>query len=880
MSIEKTHISIPKNVASNNDLDYSFLKQKGLEYIKQLSSDLWTDYNTHDPGITILEMLCYAITDLGMRIDMPIENLLAPEISTAQKIEKQFIKATEILPVKPVSELDYRKLFIDIDGVKNCWLKPFSKTVYVDCQNDKLAFYLNQFEKIPAKLQSFNLQGLYTVLVDLSDNNITTEHFNELKNQIIKRFNDNRNLCEDLAEVKIVETQPISVCYIIEVYPDANEEWVQAKVLRAIDNYFLPGVKFYSLKQMFDKGFTSDSIFEGPVLTHGFIDENELKKANLQTEVRLSDIVQLIMKVEGVKYIKEISISNCSVGDSKTDIWRICIEEGKKPVRCERSTYSYYKGVLPLNINDEKVKEYIEELKNEEEKDKDKAGLNMEIEIPTGNYLNTSETTTIQNDFPDTYGISPLGLPSQVETARKSKAKQLKGYLLFFDQILASYFAHLGKVKDLLSVDNKQNQTYFTQAVADILNFDELVSDYPVSDPEELTNLLFSDLDKYVERKNRLLDHLLARFAEKFNEYAFLMKQFYGDKTDLEVIKTKKNFLNTYRVLGTERGAAFNYHLPIENLWNTENVSTVEKRIALLMGMTNFSRRDLSNDPVEVYQEKDDDEVIEYRWRIKDPDKNILCSSSKKYYSLEKMNKEILLVKALATDLNNYEIKKDKSSKYYYNLIDPTVPKIDDEDHIIARRLVYFDTKDAAQNAIHYFISFMKEAKSNEGMYLIEHILLRPDETKNYPISTDLFMPVNTDNCESCAPLDPYSFRVTVIMPGWTERFSSIDFRNFMDDLIRKELPAHVLARICWIGYPEGSVPEVKNDMFQLEKAWKAFLFSINNPDQNMQTLIDINTILSKLYSIYPYGSLYNCNDETENLKGKIILGRTNLGNI
>ena len=68
--------------------------------------------------------------------------------------------------------------------------------------------------------------------------------------------------------------------------------------------------------------------------------------------------------------------------------------------------------------------------------------------------------------------------------------------LLFFDQILASYFAHLGKVKDLLSVDNKLKKTYFTQAVNDIKEFEGLVNYYNISDSVKLTNKLFSDLDK------------------------------------------------------------------------------------------------------------------------------------------------------------------------------------------------------------------------------------------------------------------------------------------------------------------------------------------------------------------------------------------------
>jgi hypothetical protein len=101
-----------------------------------------------------------------------------------------------------------------------------------------------------------------------------------------------------------------------------------------------------------------------------------------------------------------------------------------------------------------------------------------------------------------------------------------------------------------------------------------------------------------------------------------------------------------------------------------------------------------------------------------------------------------------------------------------------------------------------------------------------------------------------------------------------------MEELIRSELPAHILARICWIGYPAGTVDDDKNEMVQFERAYKLFLDTINRKDQNMQTLIDSNTILSSLHSIYPAGALYDCDDETDNLKGKIILGRTNLGNI
>lgn len=876
------HTSISGNVATNDDLDYSFLRQKGIEYIEKLGSKIWTDYNTHDPGITILEMLCYAITDLGLRINLPIEDLLTGEAGSAA-LEEQFIKSELALPVKPVTALDYRKLFVDIDGVKNAWVRPFRKKVFAN-RTDNLLSY-TPFEDANIKKEEFTLQGLYEILLDFDefDSKESPAKIAERKQKIVDevklRYYQNRNLCEDLMSVTEVPVHPISVCAIIDVKPEVDEELVKANVLLAIDNYFSPLVRFYSLHEMMDAGHSSTEIFDGPILRNGFIKVSELRKAGLRKEVRLSDIVQLIMKIDGVNVIKDISINNCGPDSNPNgQQWVICIDEGKKPALCSKSAFSFTKGVLPLNINEKAVAEHLSRLENEEEEARKKAQIDRFMKLPAGAFVSAGEYSSIQNGFPETYGIGEFGLSPSATDLRKAQAKQLQAYLLFFDQILASYFAQLAKVKDLLSVNHTVARSYFSQAIQDINGVENLVpEEYLNSTPEELSEMLFLKLDQKNDRKNQLLDHLLARFAENFSKYAFLMKQLYGDDSVKAVISTKELFLKNYAILGTERGAAFNFRQK-GSLWNTNNVSTVEKRIALLTGMTDYSRRNLSNDPVEVYQEKDNDGLIEYRWRIKDAGLNILLSASKKYFSSEEMNKELLLVRVLATDAANFEIKKAKSGKFYFNLINPEISNVKEEGRIVARRIDYFDSEALAKKAVQQLVAFMKKVKPNEGMYLVEHILLRPDEAKDYTITTDSFLPICS--CEDCEPLDPYSFRVSVILPGWTERFSNQDFRSFMEELIRSELPAHVLARICWIGYPAGTVVDGENEMVEFEQAYKLFLGSINKKDQNMQTLIDLNAILSSLHSIYPTGALFDCDDETDNLKGKIILGRTNLGNI
>ena len=255
------------------------------------------------------------------------------------------------MPTKPVTANDYRKLFIDINGIKNAWLRPYKKQVFFNCKDETLSY--TPFEIEEKYKKDFTLQGLYEVLLDFDDLDpavyntflkIATRK-KQLENEVRKIYHLNRNLCEDLMVATEVETHPISVCAIIDVKPEADEELVHARVLRAINSYFSPSVRFYSLQEMFAKGYSSTEIFDGPILKNGFIDPAELAKADLRKEIRLTDIVQLIMDIDGVRLIKEISINNC--GDENKpegQPWIICIDDGKKPMLCSKSAFSYTKG--------------------------------------------------------------------------------------------------------------------------------------------------------------------------------------------------------------------------------------------------------------------------------------------------------------------------------------------------------------------------------------------------------------------------------------------------------------------------------------------------------------------------------------------------------
>ena len=61
------------------------------------------------------------------------------------------------------------------------------------------------------------------------------------------------------------------------------------------------------------------------------------------------------------------------------------------------------------------------------------------------------------------YGINAYGLPQDAPRARQGQAKQLKGYLLAFEQLMADFFAQLAQVKNLYSVSQSLRHTYFFQ---------------------------------------------------------------------------------------------------------------------------------------------------------------------------------------------------------------------------------------------------------------------------------------------------------------------------------------------------------------------------------------------------------------------------------
>ncbi|MCB0589560.1 MAG: hypothetical protein KDD06_30020, partial [Phaeodactylibacter sp.] len=466
------------------DLNYEVLREEGLKFIEALGSRLWTDYNTHDPGITILEMLCYAISDLGYRTAFPIQNLLADDPARQPDTNEGqlFFTAKQILASCPVTEADYRKLLLQIEGVKNAWVERVDgPEAFLNKGKGSSGrhYFLGYAPGEQVVGEPFRLKGFYHILIE-PEPLLTEPEREALPPKVERMFHLTRNLCETLAgEVTVAPSQDITVCAELELHSEASAEEVHAQILFDLQEYLTPAARYYSLQELLASGKGAEEIFEGPValellpqqaselasLDNGFLEEPQLKKSALGREAHTSDLLQTIMKVKGVKTVRKFLVRLCNTTNEETEEpnWVLKIPEGHQARLClDHSVFRCYKDVIPIETDKAAVLSLLDD-KYAEQKSALESKSTDGLPIPTGQFMDVGHYDTFQNQFPDNYGINRSGLPGHASDERQAYAKQLKAYLLFFDQILANYFAQLANAKELFKADDSIQKTYFSQ---------------------------------------------------------------------------------------------------------------------------------------------------------------------------------------------------------------------------------------------------------------------------------------------------------------------------------------------------------------------------------------------------------------------------------
>ena len=856
-------LSISPKKPQNDAFDYEELRKAGIAYLEKTGSATWTDYNVHDPGITMLELLCYAITDLSYRTNNTIPDLLATPEDARTNILKHFFSASKIFPNNAVTINDYRKLIIDIEGVKNAWLQKRSLGIFADISLKKLQFTQPQ----SFKWEPVDVLGYYDVLLEF-DTNVDDDNKERIKSEVLELLMQNRNLCEDFLTINEISKQEFRLCTEIELKSDADPFDTLAELFFNIQLYLTPLIKFYWLNDLINMGYTSDAIFEGPLLIHGFIKEEELLASDLKREIHLSDIMQQMLNVSGVSNILDIIFNPTDQAKELDNKWIIPVRRGKQPIiNILDSNVLIYKNGIPLRPDMNIIKNRFDKLMDNYISGNDLVRTE-DIRFDEGTFIDTGNYYSIQNHFPKNYGISHWGLPEDATAERVAQAKQLQAYLYFFDQQLANSFSQLSNLGNLFSTDTQKN-TYFANTVRSFKDAGNIFLDNTTVD----VNVQAAAEDKatYYKRRNLFLDHLLSRFSESFSDYVnVLYSGFTSNPKDVvspsvinqeDIVQDKANFLKNYPEYSAKRFSAYNY-TEQDQLWDSNNISGLEKRLQRLLGFENLNRRNLVNLNTNIQHGLNGSGNDEYWYRITDfKTGTILLEGSEKFPGEEEARFAMEDALSLIYSAQNLKTIDNGDGTFYYQVLNA--------DKVIGTSTKLFSSMNEAALDLQQLVLLVTKNRAEEGMFLIEHMLLLPPQVKtiNTP-STEVpelipddeaaFMPICVDDgCKDCEDKDPYSFRISIVLPAYTPRFLNIAFRQYAERTIRMEAPAHTFVKICWVS---------NEQLITFENAYKEWLDvkSGKTEDTTNTKLIEFINILTALRSIYPVARLEDCSSSEE----------------
>jgi hypothetical protein len=850
--------------------DYTAMRKQGFSSIEKLGSAIWTDYNNSDPGITMLEALCFAITDLAYRTGFEVKDILAPEELSDDTWNQIFYTARQILHNSPLTIDDYRKLIIDVKGVRNAWIEPskdYEVPIWVDynplelrkepdCSTGEVtericrgslkldpaspelskaelerasAKIASRIRKIrdqikPVKHKIINLQesdtkdadqteqllialsveehqqnidtwleeiafleavteegaksafraskileleGFYNVMVEYEEDVIEEHQREAVRQVVIERLSRHRNLCEDFLSINAVEYEDIGLGTSIEIEEDADPDVVLSEIFFRIYKYFTPSIPFYTIDQLLARGYQVDDIFEGPPLRHGFIDPEELEQTAFYRDIRLSDIMNEISDIKGVKGILYLHLPFEGIDKNANyyfNAWSDALRNERKIARIQplmsqvvfcknRELITWFTGRAE-DRRPERMLKLFRDKKTLERKYK-LEGPAIDFPVPVGECMQLEDYFPVTQSLPMCYGVSErVGLPDESE--RKAQVLQLKGYLLFFEQILSDYLVQLNHLKELFTFDRSVKHTLFCRVLEELDQLQALLIDHEGDGSKnfDLVKKKFAHtLQNLTEtpelfrvRRNIFLDHMLARFSEEMSEYESLSRALTPDNVDDRLITDKSNILKDgeYYGISSNRGRGYDYTL--QDFWNTANVSGTERRVSRLLGFSDVTRRTLAPDflvceTVMVLDPKTKKSVpkknakgqILNMVKLLDPDdksRTLLTSVEvAEGCCTEKLMAAIL---SFADDRTNFRLRehlKQRSRKvagllgtFWFELWDGADPQT----AVLLATSERYDKKELRDKVFHTLISVMEAIDRNEGFHLVEHILLRP----------------------------------------------------------------------------------------------------------------------------------------------------------
>jgi hypothetical protein len=555
--VRATAPTIAKGLPDASGLDWSGLRERGLRLIQDRAGATWTDYNVHDPGVTILEQLCYALTDLSHRAGLPIEDLLTGTDGGLPAFGRTLHAPWRVEACEPVTPDDYRRLLIDrVSGLGNAWLTPLAGTP----------------------------RGLYDIalyaapdLPGVFENPAPPQR--DLARRAERRFVRHRALCEDIGSIRLLRAVPTVVEANVAIARSADPEQVLAAIVYRLGRFVAPEPRRHGLAEL----APGEEPPGGPFPRRGYIRRCELgprRESAAPAELRAE--IAAVSGVHGVDALR---------------LWADGLVEGADgaitlgPDRCFALDAGLGGGAPPIvlttdgrhrEVDSGAVRHLLAGLWERHRRTCDVlAEHRRATPRPASRARDLRSYTSVASHLPLIYGVGAVGLSGTASAERVAQAQQLLGYLALFDRQMVDFLDRLAAFS-ALAAGARPDPALFRRPLGEAIPALLPLLEQGGPDVEAMYGRSIVGADQEL----RLLDFLLALHGEDPGQHIPRPPGASEAEATRHALAVRRTFLFNLVRAGSGRGRGLDYR----GRRSRRGIAGVELRARILIGNDDAGR--------------------------------------------------------------------------------------------------------------------------------------------------------------------------------------------------------------------------------------------------------------------------------------------------
>lgn len=777
---------VPRPVGSGAHIDrlredppfgYADLRRRGIAFTQALSGDTWTDYNHHDPGVTLLEAICFTLTEGVFAAQLPVEDLLTAPDGRLQYRRHALHAPERALPCRATTHDDLLRALLDR-----------VPTLY------HLRLHMPRGDGVwQAAVRAPSALG------------------EQAGRDLLRAAWAQRNLGEDFAApVTVLKPRWCELQLRLEVEGPRELAEVLAEVVRRCAALIAAAPRRESLADRLaaeraDGGeIDPAALFDGPSVQHGWIADAELR-GDSDNRLHFSDLIHALSQIEDVARITHLQLDcpGLTARDGtlqwQGEDWALQLHWPDRPEAL--AEWEVSRRGTRLEIDAPALFERLADafqigrLRNSPASGQRRKRTDSLFPLPHGHALPAAPYFSTWHHLPPLYR-SAHSLPA----TNAGHEAQFAAYLAQLEQWIAHGQAQQTHLHALFDTRGDGARSYWWEPL-DASHLTGLATVH--ADTAAVRSEALTAQDPSLQRRGRMFDLLLGLHGETWTQDSVQRFGTYFSPTawQAHLLECKRQLLLRIVHHTRDRHAAIDYSRPSINV--AGRTPPLQERIGLLLGMAHTHSRWLTPALADAGLMLDEDA----RGQSPPPPDGLqpVPMHPPRRALVERQFQRDLAAgqvgERIAHYLPDWRAKAlpaallrcaAHAERYHAHPDDARRPLwLGPDQHGDWWPLSLRAQASGAAAAAHYLHTLASHVqREGEGLHLVEPLLLRPLET--------------------AASTDAYAHRLAFVFAGWTARCADPSFRHLAAETIALSAPAHLLPTLHWLD--AGQLAEFEQD--------------------------------------------------------------------